>query len=448
MTKKLYFQIFILFALSSHLVAQEPPAKNPFIEKIVSEISAANMRTAVEKLVSFGTRHSLSDTLSSTYGIGAARHWIKSEFERYAQSSNGRMKVEFLESTVPSSQRIPYPAKIVNVTATLEPKHQDPSRRMLVVSGHYDSRCSNVLDSVKAAPGANDDASGTALVLELARVFSKYEFNTTIIFVAFAGEEEGLLGSTQFAETAKQERWNIQAVLNNDIVGNTHGGGGEIESSYVRVFSEAYNPLDTGVTFRHRNTLGLENDGTARSLARYIKETEERYVPNFEVRLIYRRDRFLRGGDHLPFHERGFPAVRFTEAKENFNHQHQDVRTEDGTTYGDLPEFMSFEYCANIARINAATLASLALAPTQPANVKIVTSHLEYLTTLHWNKNPEPYAAGYRVRYRETTSSQWQNSIYTADTSLTLKISKDDFLFGVQSVDKEGNASPVSIPLP
>ncbi len=449
MKKGIAFLVVSLF-FSCTLHSQSFPTKNPTIEEIVSEISSENIRLIVEKLVSFKTRHTLSDTLSQTTGIGAARRWIKSEFELYAKSSKGRMSVGFHEFIVSQSQRIPHPTNIVNIVATLQPLALKPesANRIFIVSGHYDSRASNPLDSISAAPGANDDGSGTALVMELARVFSKHEFEATIKFIAFAGEEQGLIGSSALATLAKEQGWDIEGIFNNDIVGNSHGGGGEAESTYVRLFSEAYSATDTGSIFRQRNSLGLENDGSSRTLARYIKEIAEMYVPNFSVRMIYRRDRFLRGGDHTSFSDRGFPAVRFTEAKENFDRQHQDVRLENGTSYGDVPEFMDFLYCANIARVNAAALASLALAPSAPDNVKVATRNLEYTTTLQWSNNPELDLAGYYVRYRETTSPVWQNSIFTQDTSITLHVSKDDYLFGVQAVDKDGNRSLISLPRP
>lgn len=427
---------------------QEPPMHNPTIDKILSEISAANIQQTIEHLVSFGTRHSLSDTSDKRHGIGAARRWIKSEFESYARKSRNTMNVEFQEFLVPPSNRVPHPATIVNVAAILQPAHPQSSKRMFIVSGHYDSRASNTLDSISTAPGANDDASGTALVMELARVFSRYEFEATIMFVAFAGEEQGLLGSTALADSAKHNGWNIEAVFNNDIVGNIHGGNRETESTYVRLFSEAYSPIDTGSVFRQRNSLGLENDGTSRSLARYIKEVSEQYVPDLSVKLIYRRDRFLRGGDHLPFHERGYGAVRFTEAKENFDRQHQDVRDDHGKSYGDLPEFVNANYCAGIAKINAAALASLALAPSPPSNVEIMTKNLDYKTELRWQTNHESDLSGYCVRYRETAVQSWQKSMFTKDTSITLSISKDDYLFGVQTIDRDGNRSLIVIPKP
>lgn len=429
--------------------AQEPPKKNPFVEKIVKEISAKNIKSTIEKLVAFGTRLTLSDTVSDTRGIGAARRWIKSEFERYAAQSSGRLTVEFFETTVPSMQRIPTPTKVVDVVATLKPAKPGPSAdRIIVVGGHYDSRATNVLDATSDAPGADDDGSGTALVLELARVMSKYTFDATVVFIAFAGEEQGLLGATAWAEMANERHLNVEAVFNNDIVGNTVAGDGTKESRYVRLFSEAFSPLDTGSVFRQRNSLGLENDGGSRTLVRYIKEIGERYNPKFGVHLVYRLDRFLRGGDHRPFHERGFRAVRFSEVKENFDHQHQNVRTENGKEYGDLPKFVDFEYCASVAKVNAAAVATLARAPRPLEKVAIITSSLGYNTVLRWEKNPEADLAGYLVRYRESNAPVWEKAVFTKDTTITLTASKDEYLFGVQAVDKDGNAGLVTIPRP
>jgi hypothetical protein len=430
-------------------LAKEPPKKNATIEKIVKEVSAKKIKSTIEKLVTFGTRQTLSDTLSSTRGIGAARRWIKSEFERYARESNGRMTVEFFETIVPPSQRVPSPTTVVDVVATLSPAEPGPSAgRIIVVGGHYDSRSTNVMDVKSDAPGADDDGSGTAVVLELARVMSRYSFDATIKFIAFAGEEQGLYGSTGWAEMAKNNKLDIEAVFNNDIVGNTVAGDGTKESRYVRLFSEAYSPVDTGSLFRQRNALGMENDGGSRTLARYIKEIGERYNPNFGVDLVYRLDRFLRGGDHRPFHERGFRAVRFSEVKENFDHQHADVRKENGKEYGDLPKFVDYEYCANVARINVAAMATLARGPQPPHKAGIMVAGLGYDTVLRWARNPEPDLAGYLVRYRQTSAATWEKAIFTADTTITLKASKDEYLFGVQAVDKEGNAGLVTIPLP
>lgn len=430
-------------------LSQQPPKRNPCVEKIVKQISAKKIKATIEKLAGFGTRHTLSDTVSDVRGIGAARRWIKSEFERAAQGSGGRMSVEFHETTVPPSQRVPTPSKVVNVVATLKPEQLGPSAsRIIVVSGHYDTRASNPLDVKGDAPGANDDGSGTAVVLELARVMSRYTFDATIVFIAFAGEEQGLLGAVAWAEMAKRQNLNVEAVFNNDIVGSTVAGDGTKESRYVRLFSEAFSPLDTGSVFRQRISLGLENDGGSRTLARYIKEIGERYTPKFGVDLVYRLDRFLRGGDHRPFHERGFRAVRFSEVKENYDRQHQDVRVENGKEYGDVAKFVDFEYCANVARINAAAVATLARAPQPPIKVEILTAQLGYDTVLRWAENPEPDLAGYFVRYRQTSAPVWDKTIFTTDTTVTLKVSKDEFLFGVQAVDKEGNAGLAVLPRP
>src|SRR3990172_6505140 len=397
--------------LSVVVHAQEPPSVNPVVGKILSEISESNIRGTVERLVGFGTRHTLSDTLSSEKGIGAARRWIKSEIERYASASRGRMTVEFHESVVP-------------------PSASDPN------------------DFTSNAPGANDDGSGTALTMELARVMAPHEFDATIVFIAFVGEEQGLLGAGRWAEMARNNGWKVEAVLSNDIVGSSVSGSGKKEGSYVRVFSEAYSPVDTGFTFRMRNSLGLENDGPSRSLARYVKDVAERYLRGFGVKLIYRRDRFISGGDHSPFHERGFAAVRFSVAVENYDWQHQNVRTENGKEYGDLTKFMDFPYCVSVARTNAAVLATLGLAPSPPEKAGIVTSRLEYQTTLRWQGNKEADLAGYFVRYRSTSSPQWEQSVFTKDTTLTLDVLKDDYLFGVQAVDNEGNVSLPAIPRP
>jgi Zn-dependent M28 family amino/carboxypeptidase len=447
--KKLILVVLCAMAIAASAFAQQPAKKSPVVEKIVREISAKNIRTTIEKLVSFGTRNTLSDTLSEVRGIGAARRWLKSEFERYAQASNGRMTVEFFETLSPVSQRIPSPTRVVNVVATLRPGQAGPSAdRIIVISGHYDNMAGSATDATSDAPGANDDGSGTAIVLELARVMSKYSFEATVVFMAVAGEEQGLLGATAWAEMARDRRLNIEAMFNNDIVGSTVAGDGTKENRYVRLFSEAFSPVDTGSVFRQRISLGLENDGGSRSLARYIKEIGERYNPRFGVALVYRLDRFLRGGDHRPFHERGFRAVRFSEVKENYDHQHQNIRVENGKEYGDLAKFVDYEYCANVGRINAAAIATLALAPQPPEQVGVLTSQPGYTTVLRWSRNPEEDIAGYLVRYRQTSAPEWEKTIFSSDTTITLNVSKDDYLFGVQGVDKDGNAGLYSVPRP
>jgi len=430
------------------VTAQMPPDTNPEVSRIVSGISASRIRQTVETLVGFGTRHTLSDTVSTTRGIGAARRWIFSQFERAAARSGGRMNVAFDEFQIPRSDRVPQATKAANVVATLRSGNGGMSERLLVVGGHYDSRASRAMDATSDAPGANDDGSGTAVVLELARVLAPYHFDATVVFIAFVGEEQGLYGAKHWSEQARRNGWNIEAMLNNDIVGSSIGGNGAVKNSTVRVFSEAYSAVDTGSVFRFRNALGLENDGPSRSLARTIGEIASRYVPGFHVAMIYRRDRFLRGGDQTPFHEKGFPAVRFSVALENYDWQHQNVRKEGGKQFGDLVQFMDFDYCTNVAKINAAVLATIASAPAPPRNAGIVVSHLEYSTTVRWDRNQEKDLAGYYVRYRDTTSPVWQHAVFTTDTTLTLPVLKDDVLIGVQSVDREGNVSLVSIPRP
>lgn len=429
-------------------LAQSPPPKSLQTVKILQELSAADLRSIIRKLASFGTRHTLSDTLSDIRGIGAARRWIGSEFERYAKKSDGRMSVEYFETTVPVSFRIQKPTNVVDVVATLRPQVEHSAKeRIFIVSGHYDSRVSDINDVTSDAPGADDDASGTALTMELARVFSKYRFNTTIKFIAFAGEEQGLYGSAAWAEMAKENGINVEAVFNNDIVGNTVAGNGSKEDRYVRLFSEAYSPADTGTIFRMRNQYGLENDGGSRSLARYIEDLDRLYNPQFAVRLVYRLDRFGRGGDQWSFHERGFSAVRFSEVAENYTMQHQDVRVEHGKQYGDLPKYINYGYLLNVAKSNAAALATLAAAPARPEEVEMI-AQLGYDTILRWRRNPELQGGGYYVRCRETSSPVWEKKIFIRDTTITLHVSKDEHLFGVQAVDREGNVSLATIPRP
>lgn len=426
----------------------QPMMRDVRVEAIVRRISSERLRENIQSLVRFGTRHTLSDTASPTRGIGAARRWIKSQFDEYARSSHGRMSVAYEQTIVPPDARIPTPTAVVNVVATLHPADPaNPSaRRTIIIGGHYDSRATDVMDAVGDAPGADDDGSGSALVLELSRVLSTENFNATLVFVCFAGEEQGLFGSRAMAKLAASEGWDVEAVLSNDIVGASRGGDGSSDGATVRVFSEAYSPLDTGAVFARHNALGLENDGASRELARYTYGICGRYVNGLHVNMIYRLDRYLRGGDHEPFHQAGFAAVRFTEAKEDFAHQHQNVQRAKGI--GDLSEFMDFSYLARVARVNAATAASLAFAPAPVPHAGIVTSHLAYDTQLRWNPSPGPGTAGYIVRWRATQSPVWEHAQFTKDTTVTVGISKDDFLFGVEAVNRQGDASPTVVPLP
>ena len=420
------------------------------IRNVVREIDARNIEKTIRQLVSFGTRNTLSEQDDPKRGIGAARDWLYSEFLRAAESSGGRMTVEKQSYEQAKAARVPQPTIITNIVATLKGTQPESADRMYVVSGHYDSMCSSPTDAKCDAPGANDDASGTAAVLEMARVMAKYQFEATIVFMAVAGEEQSLLGSTHFAEEAKKKNWTIDAMFTNDIVGNTLGGNGIRNRSTVRVFSEGVPSNETTAEANTRRSVGGENDSASRQLARFIKEVGDRHVPRFNVMLVYRRDRYGRGGDHIPFLERGYPAVRFTEVNENYNHQHQNVRTENGIQYGDLPEFVDFAYVANVARVNAASLAALALAPSRPKNVNIVTVRLSHDTDLKWDANKEPDLAGYEIVWRDTTASTWTYSKSVGNvTSTTMKgMSKDNFFFGVRAVDKAGNRSAVTFPRP
>jgi hypothetical protein len=428
--------------------------RNAEIARIVSEIDARYIEKTIRKLVSFGTRNTLSAQDNPTRGIGAARDWLYQEFSRIAAQTDGRMTVErqsYLQEVMPPPRgRIPRPTTITNVVATLRGSQPASRNRLYVVSGHYDSMCTSPTDAECDAPGANDDASGTAAVLEMARVMSRYNFDATIIFMAVAGEEQGLLGATYFAEQAKQKGWNIEAMFTNDIIGNTLGGNGVRDRRTVRVFSEGVPSNETEQEATTRRGVGGENDSTSRQLARFIKDAASLYVPSINVMMVYRRDRYLRGGDHIPFLERGFAAVRFTEPNEDYRHQHQNIRVENGVRYGDLPEFVDFGYVAQVARVNAASLALLALAPARPKTVSIITARLTNDTDLKWDANTEPDLAGYEIVWRETTSPAWTNVRAVGNvTSYTMTgMSKDNYFFGVRAVDREGNRSPVSYPRP
>ncbi len=436
---------------------QPVPSRNPQVEKIIHEISAENIKHIIDRLVDFGNRNTLSDTGSDTRGIGAARRWIKTELEQYSKESGGRLRVE-LDSFVMDPKdmepryrsRIPQPTEIVNVVATLPGSRPESAGRIYVVSGHYDSICSQLLDVKCDAPGADDDASGTAVSMELARVMSKYEFDSTLVFLCVAGEEQGLLGSAHWARMAKEKRMDIGAALSDDIVGNIRGGDGETSNQAVRVFSEGVPSNETEAEKRMRELIGGENDSASRELSRYVQEVGLRYLPDFQVMMIFRRDRYGRGGDHTSFNENGFAAVRLSELHEDFRRQHQTPRFEDGVQYGDLPQFVSPDYVAQVARLNAATLASLALAPAPPQNVQFGSARQTYDTVLHWSPNSESDLAGYSVVWRDTTAPFWQHELYIGNvTEFLLKgLSKDNLIFGVRSVDKNGDRSLVSIPKP
>src|SRR6266536_3890419 len=343
-----------------------PPRRDPQIAKIVSEINARNIERTIRKLVSFGTRNTLSEQNDPNRGIGAARDWLYAEFQKVAAEFEGRMTVEKQTFEQPKAARVPQPTMLTNIIATLKGAQPESVNRVYVVSGHYDSMCTRPTDAKCDAPGANDDASGTAAALEMARVMAKYKFDATIIFMTVPGEEQGLLGSTHFAEEAKKNNLDIEAMFTNDIIGSSLGGNGVRDTHTVRVFSEGVPSNETTQEATTRRSVGGENDSPSRQLARFIKEVGESNVPAMKVWMIYRRDRYGRGGDHQPFLERGYAAVRFTEPNENYQHQHQNVRIENGIQFGDLPQFDDFNYIANVARVNAVSLAELDLAPARP----------------------------------------------------------------------------------
>jgi hypothetical protein len=439
-----FFCFFLIVKLS---IAQVIIKRDPEIETMVKEINADSLKAHIYNLVSFGTRNTLSTQSNPINGIGAAKQWILSKFNAFASVSDGRLSA-FIDTItyLPDGKRVDRPIILGNVVATL--KGTDPNdKRIFIISGHLDNMRTSVMDSVGEAPGANDDGSGTAAVIECARVMSKYKFPATIIFVALSGEEQGLLGAYFMAKKAKSASWKIEAVLNNDIMGSNNSSETNIiNNTQVRVFSEGLSVLDTGKVAMQIRSLGLENDGRSRQLARYVKEIGERYIDNLQVMMIYRNDRFLRGGDHTAFVENGYAAVRFTEMNENFYHQHQDVRIEKDIQYGDLPAFIDFEYLRKNTAMNLANLANLSKAPSVPEEVKVDVKKLSNSTYLFWKAPKTGNVKGYYVLIRETTSSVWQKKIYAESLEAKLPYSKDNYFFGVQSVNAQGNESLPVIP--
>jgi hypothetical protein len=428
-----------------------PQQSKTQIVDVVREISPKNIEANIGKLVSFGTRHTLSETASETHGIGAARKWIQSQFERYSSDSGNRLQVAMDEFTQPPGPRNPKEVQVVDVVATLPGSQPESLDRIYVVSGHYDSRVTDPMNATSDAPGANDDASGVAAVMEMARVMSKRNWDATLVFIAVAGEEQGLFGSTHWANTAKQKKLNVAGMITNDIIGSSRGEDGQIDNEHVRLFAEGVPPLkELSDDLRTLIRTGGENDSSSRELARFIKSVAEKNVQKMTVNIIYRRDRYLRGGDHSPFLDAGFPAVRMTEPNEDFRHQHQDLRKEGDIQFGDLPEFCDFDYIAQVARVNAAALGAAALAPAPPHNVQIEAKELTNSTTLTWTANNEPDLAGYEIVWRDTTASDWQHSQSAGNvTRFTIpKISKDNVIFGLRALDKDGNVSPAVYPLP
>lgn len=439
--------LFTLCFIPVFMNAQQTVHQDPEIVNYVSQVNTDSLKGHINKLVGFGTRHTMSSVTDTKRGIGAARNWVMKKFREYGKNTNGRMEVFIQNQTIqPDGKRINKPTDLGNVVAILH--GTDPAdKRIFMMSGHLDSRVSDVMNGRDDAPGANDDGSGVAALIEAARILSQSKFRASIVFVAFSGEEQGLLGSKMLAGKAENENWELEALLNNDMISNSLSSETNLTNSHqLRIFSEGLPQYELDKKAQNIRNLGLENDGRSRQLARYIKETGERYIDNFQIKLIYRNDRFLRGGDHTPFVEKGFPAVRLTEFNENFNHQHQDIRKENGIQYGDLPEFMDFEYFKKNVQVNVSVLANLAKSPSGPENVKIDVDRLTNFTALSWKQPKSGTVFGYYILMRETDASMWQKKFFTKETSIQLPYSKDNYFFAVQAVTASGNESLAIIP--
>lgn len=419
---------------------------DPRIYEIIEEVSAERLEEDIRALAGFGTRNTFSDTISDTRGIGAARRWIKSEFDEISTSCNNCLNVFFQKDfvTTEDGDRIPHDAWVVNVVAIQ--KGTKYPNRYIIMSGDIDSRASDTMDFETDAPGANDNASGMAGTIEAARVLSQYEFENSIIYVGLSGEEQGLFGGKGLAEYAQKNDWEIIGILNNDMIGNIEGVDGVIDNRSFRIFSEPVPPTETERERNMRRFYGGEVDGISRQLARYVHKTTETYMPEMNPMMIYRLDRFGRGGHHRPFNDLGFPGIRIMEAHENYNRQHQDIRTEDGIEYGDVIEGVNFDYTAKLTAVNAINLASLAWAPPAPQNVEI-GGIVEASTRLRWEK-VDGDIAGYKIYWRDTTAPQWEHSRFVGDINeFTLQgIVIDNFYFGVAAVGKNGHESPVVFP--
>ena len=416
---------------ASLAAADQPPScATANMNRMVEQLDGARMKATVEKLVSFGTRNTLSDTRSTTRGIGAARRWIFDELTQYAASSQGRMSVSYVSSTQQGPRTNNQAVEVVDVVATIHGK-SDPGR-VYIATGHYDSRNTDVMDATGDAPGADDDASGTAVIMEVARVLSQFPTDATVILAALAGEEQGLFGSKGLEEFAVAQKWNVEGMITNDIVGGIEGGSGTIDNRTLRIFSA--------------NQKGV-GDSTSRHWARFVRDSARGWLPNVRPRLVYRLDRFGRGGDHRPFFEAGFPAIRFTEANENYRRQHQNVRVENGIQYGDLPQYVSPEYLKLSASMNAVALASAACAPAAPKNLKVAGAVTDD-TTLTWDAGTDPDLDHYELLVRETTADEWEKVIPIGNVqSYTFaNYPIDNVFFGLRAVDHDGNRSPVRTP--
>ncbi len=439
--------LFLGFFTSKNLFSQT--ILDPEIKKMVFEVKIESLQKTINKLVSFGTRHTLSDPKNLQRGIGAAQKWVKEEFDKYALESQGRLtsKIDYFNIKA-DGKRILKDTEVANVLATLQGTDPKDSR-ILIISGHLDSRVTDVMDAKSDAPGANDDGSGVAAMMEITKIMCKKQFPFSIVFVALTGEEQGLYGAKHLAEFAKSNNWNIVAMLNNDMIGNSLSSGTAIrDNTKVRVFSEATPFLETEEEAKIRKQINRDNDSPSRQLARYIKTITNQYVDQLDIDLVYRNDRFLRGGDHTPFMQNGFTAIRFCEMNENYDQQHQNLRTENGIKYGDLPEFMDFEYLRKVTCANLATLSNLALSPNAPLSVGIETKELTNFSDLLWKSPESKVAIGFNILIRETSTSHWEKTIFTKELKIRIPYSKDNYLFAVQSVDEFGHCSLPIFPIP
>jgi Zn-dependent M28 family amino/carboxypeptidase len=435
--------LFIIILLFTFYITQAQTSQK--IYDIIDAVSADRIAKDIEILANFGTRNTFSDTVSETRGIGAARRWIKKEFESISKNCNNCLEVFYQKDfvTKEGNNRVPHDAWVVNVVAIQ--KGTKYPNRYIIMSGDIDSRASDTMDFTTDAPGANDNASGMAGTIEAARVLSKYKFESSIIYVGLSGEEQGLFGGAGLAAYAKEKSWDIYGVFNNDMIGNIEGVDGVIDNRTFRIFSEPVPPTETERERQMRRFYGGEVDGISRQLARYVYKTTKTYMPEMNPMMVYRLDRFGRGGHHRPFNDLGFAGIRIMEAHENYTQQHQDIRTENGINYGDVLEHVNFEYAKKLTAVNAINMASLASAPAQPTNVGI-GGIVEASAKLKWDKVDG--AKGYKIYWRDTTSPTWDNSRYVGDVNeFTLEgIVIDNYYFGVTSVGADGFESVVVFP--
>jgi hypothetical protein len=417
------------------------------LRQILDQLDQQRLHDTVSMLTTFGTRHTLSSQTDPKRGIGAARDWLLGQFQAVAATSGGRMTVAAQSFTQPPANRIPVPTQITNVVATL--RGSASPERIYVVSGHYDSRVTDIMNFTSDAPGADDDASGVAAVLEMARVMATMDPKATIVFAAVAGEEQGLYGANFMAQQYKAQGADVQGMFTNDIVGSATADDGTRDPHVIRCFSEGVPTSETPEQSAVRRSVGSEADSPSRQLARFATSVADNDATDMSVRVIYRRDRYLRGGDHIPFLQQGFPAARFTEPHENFAHQHQDTRLVNGVQFGDLIEFCEFDYILRVTKVNAAVMWSLANAPGTPKNALILDSTLSNSTELTWDRGTEPDLAGYEVVWRACTEPDWTHAVAAGDvTSFTVPLAKDNVFFGVRAVDRDGHRSPVAFPVP